>query len=96
MLALFHALGSTAMFVTDSDVIRSAGEALYGPQWVGALAAELGISRDWARNAGRDRARIYPDHVEHMEALLQERQAQIRGALETIAGWKASRREQGS
>ena len=64
----------------DDDVLKAAGEALYGRQWQSPLSRDLGVTdrtiRNWAAGANRP-----SDLVERIVPLLRARQTQIINVL---------------
>lgn len=66
------------------DLLRAAGEALYGPRWQTPLAADLEVAdRTVRRWAAGDSA--IPDGVtSELRRLLVARQVEIRGALKHL------------
>ena len=73
--------------MNDEDILRLAGEALYGRPWQAPLARDLGVTdrtvRNWAVGLNRPAdiaARIIPllrtraDHISHVIALAERLQ----------------------
>lgn len=68
--------------MTDSEIIRLIGEALFGSQWQSDLAGALGVSSRTVRRwlAGEDRPR--PGVWHDLHTLLRDRERRIREILE--------------
>ncbi len=64
----------------DADILKAAGEALYGRQWQSPLSRDLGVTdrtiRNWAAGANRPN-----DLIERIVPLLQARQTQVINVL---------------
>jgi hypothetical protein len=60
----------------EEDILKAAGEALYGRQWQAPLSRDLGVTdrtvRNWASGSARP-----PDLVTRLLPLLQTRAAQL-------------------
>jgi hypothetical protein len=69
--------------MTDSEIIRLIGEALFGSQWQSDLAKALGVSsrtvRRWVASEDRPRPGVWQD----LRALLLDRERRIREILES-------------
>jgi transcriptional regulator with XRE-family HTH domain len=68
--------------VTDSELIRAIGEALFGTRWQTDVADALGVSSRTVRRwlTGEDQPR--PDVWRELHALLTQRGQQIRELLD--------------
>jgi hypothetical protein len=59
-----------------SDILRTAGEALYGRQWQAPLSRDLGVTdrtvRNWAAGVSRP-----PDLINRILPLLRARDSQL-------------------
>ena len=80
---------------TDAEVVIAAGTALYGDEWPARLAADLGISKEWVRNVRREHANLFPDQVEKLAQMLEERRTRITATLKMIAAWEAAGQQKG-
>jgi len=68
------------------DLIRQAGEALYGERWKTALAKDLGVSRDSVNDWSSDPPRMNPRPgvYDDLRALLEARRAEIAMVIEAL------------
>lgn len=69
-----------------SDLIRTVGEALYGPRWQSDLARDLGVNdrtvRRWAAGDDAPRPGVYDD----LARLVRERIAQLKEVAPALRG----------
>ncbi|HJU20122.1 MAG TPA: helix-turn-helix transcriptional regulator [Stellaceae bacterium] len=68
-----------------SDLLRQAGEALYGPRWQSPLAVDLGVSDRTVRMWLSGRMRPRPEILIALADLVVRRQAQLGTVAERLA-----------
>jgi hypothetical protein len=65
-----------------TDLLRAAGEALYGRDWQSAIARDLGVSSRTVRFWAAGERRIPDDHMRAVKALLARREVKIAATWE--------------
>lgn len=72
---------------TDAEVLTIAGNALYGGEWNALMGAALDLPKTVIKDIRREHGDLYPDQVEKLQAMLDQRSVDIKCAKTALKAW---------
>ena len=72
------------MSKSPAEILQEVGRALYGEEWKGPFAKDIGVNRDTIRYWLNGKMTLRPDHFATLHDMIVKREAELRAARKAV------------